>query len=133
MLIVENGLSLFESNAMLLLVLGGLLWVPGEAKRSHMNNVTYKVPTAQGRLSASNIGLGCERRHCILPGRRSSAAIHCRWHGVSQDSLGWKTRQEVLGSGKVIVPRVGVDLPLAQFCKRLSLDSLRVGIHAIDG
>ena len=52
-------------------------------------------------------------------------------HPVSHDSLGRKIPQEVLGSGEVIVPGDGVDLPLAQLSERLGLDPLRASACAV--
>ena len=43
-------------------------------------------------------------------------------------SLGRKIPQQVLGSGEVIVPGDGVDLPLAELNERLGLDPLRANV-----
>src|SRR6266849_5388608 len=80
------------------------------------------VVAPRARASATD----AVRRSAII--FRSTSQLSVR-HG----SLGWTTPQEVLGSGEVIVPRAGVDLPLAQFRKGLTLDSLRVAVHAVDG
>src|SRR5882672_1972459 len=71
----------------------------------------------------------------MLPRGAAVSAARCRrvWrpvgrHPVRHGSLQWKIPQQVLGRGEVIVPRGGVDLPLAEFRKRLSLDLLRVDV-----
>src|SRR5262252_5048681 len=47
-------------------------------------------------------------------------------HPVRHGSLRWQIPQQVLSRGDVIVPRGGVDLPLAEFRQRLRLAPLRI-------
>src|SRR5215475_2673369 len=54
-------------------------------------------------------------------------------HPVRHGSLQWQIPQQVLNREEVIVPRDGVDLPLAEFRQRLRLAPLRLDVPAVDG